>query len=276
VTIRSGREENVPYSLSRWTDLPSGKWPWFKGVLAEGSMFAFSSREALPSLWSLKPEDTLGLNFWTKDPWNLLLDRFLLKAYKVKVHMTITGWEEVEKGAPSLEKALWMLEDTAMGFGAGNVTWRFSPVPLLPPSTVVDRFQKIARTAKGCGVSRVYLAFLQENDLMPEQRTPGERRDLLFRLADQAARFDLQIQLCNDDQALLQGYVLPQNLALGVCAGPDEWDGLPPVESCGCAIMVDPFSINESCNLGCRYCYASDKSLSPKKHNTTRALPVVR
>ena len=50
----------------------------------------------------------------------------------------------------------------------------------------------------------------------------------------------------------------------------------PPSEGCGCVLMADPFTINESCTFGCQYCYAADKSLAPKKRNTTKGhLPVV-
>ena len=259
--------------MSRWTDVPAAKWAWFRGVLAEGSMLAFDPRNALPSEWSLKPEDTLGLNFWTKDPRNLLIDRELLKPYKVKIHMTITGWEEVEKGAPTLKDALWLLEDTAKVFGAENVTWRFSPVPLV--TDVADRFGRICAKASRAGVREVYLAFLQENDLMSETRTVSEREELLKKLGDRAAVFGIHVKLCADDQRLLQGGCLHHNVSHGICAGPADWGGLPEAEGCGCAIMIDPFSINESCTFGCQYCYAADKSLLPKKINTTRSLPIV-
>ncbi len=251
---RSGREEGLPYSLSRWTDIPGSqnKWDWFRGVLAQGEMIGFDPRDATPDFWSLKPEDTFGLNFWTKDPTNLLKDRDLLRPYKVKVHLTITGWEEVEKGAPSLRDACNLLTRTTIAYGAENVAWRFSPVPFV--DDVVDRFGRICAKACRAGIREVYLAFLQENDLMPERRTPAEREAILRRLGDRAAVFGIRVLLCNDDQGLLRGGVLHHNVAHGVCAGPADWDGLPPSEGCGCAIMIDPFTVNESCTFGCQYC----------------------
>jgi Domain of unknown function (DUF1848) len=273
VRTRRGIDEKLPYSLSRWTDVAAAKWDWFRGVLAEQEMIAFDPRSALPALWSLKPEETFGLNFWTKDPSNLLADRELLKPYKVKIHMTLTGWEEVEKGAPSLREACNLLTRTTMAYGAENVTWRFSPVPVV--DDVVDRFGRICARACRTGVREVYLAFLQENDLMPEPRSPAEREALLKRLGERADVFGIKVFLCNDDHQLLRGGLVHYNVSLGVCAGPNDWGGLPPVEGCGCAIMIDPFTINESCTFGCQYCYAADKTVSPKKHNTTRSLPIV-
>lgn len=271
---RRGREENVPYSLSRWTDVPAAKWGWFREALAEGGMIAFDPRTALPSYWSLAPEDTLGLNFWTKDPTNLLADRELLRPYRVKVHLTITGWEEVEKGVPSMDLAIDLCEQTVAAFGRENVIWRFSPVPMT--SDVVWRFFYIASRVL---MPKVYIAFLQENDLMPETRTPEERRRLTCEFASRVATFGTRVLLCNDDARLFDvpaPFVGAASPELGVCAGPDDWDGSPPAERCGCAIMIDPFTINESCTFGCQYCYAADKSISPKKHNTTRrALPLI-
>jgi hypothetical protein len=276
MAVRSGRAENIPYSLSRWTDLPAAKWAWFKGVLADGEMMGFdSSRSVIPAVWSLKPEDTLGLNFWTKDPRNLLLDRALLKPYNVKIHMTITGWEEVEKGAPSMKDAIWMFQDCAKVFGAENVIWRFSPVPLV--EDVIWRFYQIANQIR---TSKVYVAFLQPNDLVPETRDAAERRRLLNEFASKVNGMGTQVLLCNDDKALFgvaPPYPPPPNLSLGVCAAPEDWGGVPPATmGCGCAVMVDPFTVNESCTFGCTYCYAADKSLDPKKHNTTRSLPIVQ
>ena len=48
-----------------------------------------------------------------------------------------------------------------------------------------------------------------------------------------------------------------------------------PVEPCGCGVMPDPFTLNESCSYGCLYCYVGESTLRTKKHNTTRSLPVV-
>ena len=274
VFVRRGVEEGLPYSLSRWTDVPAGKWAWLKERFAEGEMLAFDPRSALPSVWSLKPEDTLGLIVWTRDPSNLLVDRALLQPYKVKVHVTVTGWEEVERGAPGLRDGCNLLVRTALAFGAENVVWRFSPIPLVPD--VVDRFGRICAKACRMGIREVYTAFLQPNDLMPEVRTRDEREALLKRMGDRAAVFGIKVLLCADDKELLRdGRCLHHNVALGICAGSGDWGDRPPVEECGCALMVDPFTINESCVFGCQFCYAADKSLATKKRNTTRSLPIL-
>lgn len=232
-------------------------------------MHGIDPRTGIPAKWSLQVPDTLGLIFWTKDPLNLVSDQDLLTPYPLVVHLTLTGWSEVEYGAPDIEMGIRLMRRTVRAFGTEQVVWRFSPVPQLPTPELLDRFKSIADQAVGMGLSKVYLSFLQDNDLMPEIRPLTERSDILSVLAEACPQ--LQILLCQDDLATpLQGKVLR-----GVCEDGSIF-GSPslPKEGCGCAMSVDPFTINESCNLGCRYCYAADQTLSGEKRNTTlRVLP---
>lgn len=272
----SGKAENLPYSLSRWTDVPAAKWPWFQQQLDQQWMLAIDQRTSVPARWSLKPEDTLGLMFWTKDPENLIAEP-RLKDYNVKIHVTVTGWFEVEKGAPGLYEGSELLNRAAKNFGPENVTWRFSPVPHVPLSSldVFYRFQTIAEAAADGGISKVFVSFLQNNDLMPESRSHEEKRALLERFADEAQKRNIKLLLCADDVSLLEGPKYP-NLEPGVCAPPEDYGPGVSTDTCGCAFVVDPFTVNESCTFGCQYCYAADAMLAPKKRNTTRGLPVVR
>lgn len=275
---RNGKEAGFPYSLSRWTDIPCAKWPWMVQSFRQGSMVAFDPTLALPAHWSLHPEETLGLVFWTKNPTNIIQDRSMLAGHRVKVHITATGWEEVEKGAPTLEESGVLIAKAVDTFGAENVTWRFSPVPLV--ADVVSRFSRIAHQASQAGLKSVYLSFLQTNDLMPETRTEEERLTLLDEMAAVGNSKGIKLLLCNEDRLLAGRSGLHPNLNSGICAPPEDFalegQGMPPSEGCGCVLMVDPFTINESCTLGCTYCYASDKSLATKKRNTTKYLNVLR
>ena len=269
MTLLSGVDEGVPYSLSRYTDVPNSKWPWFQACLEAQKMVAFDPRKAsAPGVWSLQPEDTLGLVFWTKNPTNLLLSQELLKPYQVTVHVTATGWSEVEKGTPTLEQAGQLLIKTAKSFK--QVYWRFSPVPMLPTTELFRRFQLLLGYASVAGIKQVYLSFLQPNDKLPESRAPQERFNILNTLADEAKAFGIQTILCRDDRSL-DGFKDPQ-FVLGPCVQPVDFGGQAHVqlENCGCVAMVDPFTVNESCGFGCDYCYSADKTLSEKKRNTTR------
>lgn len=276
--MKSGRTEGLPYSLSRWTDVPAAKWEWFQESFRAKKMVGFDPRTAIPSEWSLRPDDTLGLVFWTKDPTNLIFDAPWLRAYRVKVHVTATGWEEVEKGAPDLREGANLVGMAASIFGPENVTWRFSPVPDVPD--VAERFSTILAMASEYGVKSVYLSFLQENDLLPETRSEQDRLNVLVQVAEAAAHRGVRVYLCAEDRLLMGHPDLHPNLASGVCAPPEDFAlpnrERPPSEGCGCVLMVDPFTVNESCTMGCAYCYAGDKNSAQKKRNTTRSLPVVR
>lgn len=269
----SGRVEKLPYSLSRWTDLPAAKWRWFDQQLKQGWMVGFDPRTAVPGKWSLAIEDTFGLVFWTRNPLNLIADAERLRPYPMVIHFTLTGWHEVERGAPNIEDGLALLRDTVQVFGAERVVWRFSPIPMV--DEVLERFETIASEAARLGLTETFVAFLQENDLMPEKRAPRQRTELLKQLAVRAHGLD--VRLCNEDRTLdVGGKKGPANLNRGVCesgrrfARSDYTIDCPTTEGCGCALAVDPFTLNESCTMGCAYCYAADRSLTPKKRNTTR------
>jgi hypothetical protein len=272
--MRSGATEGFSYSLSRWTDVPASKWAWFVDRLNRGSMPGFDPTTGVPTLWSLAPQDVLGLQFWTKDPSNLIASAELLKPYPVKIHVTMTGWHEVELGAPRLARAGELLLETAKKFGRENVEWRFSPVPLV--DDVLVRFRSALWWAKMAELDHVFISFLQTNDRLPETRHPVKRKELIFRMAEEAQRHGIAIRLCNEDKLYRQhpDAETHPNFSYGVCAPVDEFptraEQQPKGEGCGCALTVDAFSINESCRFGCSYCYASDKSLSITKRNTVR------
>jgi DNA repair photolyase len=240
-------------------------------------MIGFDPRTAVPAYWSLKPEDTLGLVFWTKDPRNLVQEATLIGQYRTKIHLTVTGWEEVERGAPSLQNSLENLVATVRAYGPQNVTWRFSPVPLV--ADAAERFERIARVAQDSGLTSTYLSFLQPNDHLPETRAEEEKLSTLQRIAEVGDRYGIAVRLCQEDR-LLAGYPnAHRNLGSGICAPPEDFDlaghARSPAEGCGCVLMVDPFTFNESCGMGCQFCYAADKTLSPRKHNTTKKLKVL-
>lgn len=266
--LRRGLEEKLPYSLSRWTDLPASKWEWFQAQLKAGSMVALDPKTGLPSRWSLDPVDTLGLIFWTRNCANLVRDERLLRPYKKAIHFTLTGWHEVELRAPGIARGVDLLRSAVETFGVECVTWRFSPVPAVPD--VLQRFAAISSEVSRMGLRRVYVAFLQGNDWQSESRSKDERLELLRKMAEMT---NLQIVLCNDDRETMTE---PEGqLSTGVCEDGMRFTTGVRTEGCGCALAVDPFTQNESCRYGCKFCYAGNRSTSPKKRNTTR-LPMIK
>ena len=272
--LLSGRELGFPYSFSRWTDVPIDKWAWFEELLKTREMVAYHPEQWVPYRWSLRPDDTLGLVFWTKDPTNVMWAKLQERGYKIKVHVTVTGWKEEEGKAPDHWQGGMNLAMAADILGPQNVIWRFSPVPILPHQVIVDRFEYIMVQAAERGIDHVYLSFLQENDRMPETRDVQDRLNILVELAQVAQSRDFKIYLCNEDRLLAGSPNLHPNLASGVCAPPEDFElpgrAKPPSEGCGCVLMVDPFNINEACSVGCTYCYAASRDQSPKRTDTTK------
>jgi DNA repair photolyase len=266
-----GKESGFAYSLSRWTDLPAAKWEWFEERLRQESMLGIHPQTGMPRLWSLRPEDTLGMVFWTRDGRNLVKHEDLLEPYQKRFHFTLTGWQEVERKAPNIKQGLHILGDMVSAFGAENITWRFSPIPTLMEE-VFERFERIAEGVQRLGIRTVYVSFLQNNDLMQDKRGHFEREFVLRSLADAAP--ELTVILCNEDRSTFK--VENLNFRKGICEDGSFFGSPQETEGYGCALAVDPFTVNESCCFGCKYCYAANKDLAPKKRNTTKALPVLR
>lgn len=258
----SGKELNFPYSLSRYTDVPIDKWDFFKAIMKQGEMLGFHPEQMVPYRWSLRADDTLGLIFWTKDPTNVMFEGLPEKGYTVKLHVTVTGWEEVERKAPGLNEGANKLAMAHSILGADSVIWRFSPIPMLPQDELIRRFQLILARSSDQGLKRVYASFLQPNDLMPETRSELDRLNILVQMGDAAQQYGVKVLLCNEDRILANHPDLHPNVGSGVCAPPEDFAlpgrDKPSSEGCGCVLMVDPFGMNESCSVGCEYCIAPE------------------
>ena len=274
--MRYGAQEGVAYSLSRYTDLVATKWDWFREQIRQGSFEGFRTDELMPDRWSLNPEHVESLVFWTKDPRNIVCSQKLLEPYirsnAIKVHMTLTGWEEVEKGAPTLSRGLDLMKDVVGALRPYDVYWRFSPIPLLPKVQIVERYKRIANMAGSLGLPNVMVSFLQDNGKIPETRTDQEKLDILSELGNAS---NLKVVLCRDDDLLRRCNVeKTSKLQEGICWGTDWiWEigrggKSPPKERCGCHVMVDPFTMNEVCAISCGYCYSANPE--GKRVNTTK------
>lgn len=260
--LHSGSSRNLPYSFSRWTEVPGdpSRWEWFKSRVRQGVFDGFDPvHSGVPRSWSLLPEDTQELIFWTKNPLALLVDRSVLAPFegKVSVHVTCTGWgEEVERGVPGYKKVLPLLQPLVEVYGPERVTWRISPVPEREVALLLPLFD----LAAGTGIKRVFCSFLQENAGMGQGLLPPwQKKEDALALVEFGFDRGMQVSFCYDDQRFAPGVV-------GVCSPPTTPE--TPTDDCGCSLAVDPFGIHESCIYNCRYCYVTTPLLGPKRHNS--------
>lgn len=212
----------------------------------------------VPRSWSLLPEDTQELIFWSKNPSSLVKDSDLLFPYvgKVGVHITCTGWgNKVERGVPDYREVLPLLQPLIEVYGTEQVTWRISPVPEGDVSLLLPLFDLAAKT----GIERVFCSFLQENAVMPRILFPNEKEENTKALTAWGRERGMQVSFCYDDRMFAPGVV-------GVCSPPSTPE--TPTDACGCSLAVDPFGIHESCIYNCRYCYVTTPQLGPKRHNS--------
>jgi hypothetical protein len=240
--IRSGKSEGFAYHFSRYTDGPATFWHRFEAWLHAGRWTGFDSRDVLPCVWSTKPEDTLEWVFWSKNPSQLLKHRHLLNEYEFTLNFTLTGWEEVEHGAPNLERGLDLLCKSVDSLGPSRVIWRFSPIPLDMP---LDRFEAVCKRVSEHGLHRVFLNFLDDNSYVPETRSMDAKRKLLLSLKAIGETHGIVPLLCANNQD-------PIPCERGVCSvSPGSEERMP----CGCTHSVDAFAMNAPCAYRCGYCY---------------------
>src|SRR3990172_174724 len=104
--IRSGNQEQVPYSISRDTDVLAFYMDWFTQCMNKGEVLARTSHEVIPSLWSLKPEDIYYFVFWSRDYSSLIKNWDIFKDIPFIANITVNGYESLSKKSPNWELAL--------------------------------------------------------------------------------------------------------------------------------------------------------------------------
>lgn len=262
--LHTGTQTGFSYGFSRYTEVPGdpSRWSWFLERLKEGHFLGVHPVTGVPVLWSLRPEDTEELIFWTKNPVGLIESAHLLREeFPLSIHVTVTGNDSsLERSVPSPERAAQLLEQIVSIYGSHFVTWRISPyVPGEGRIPLPDLFERMAST----GVTRVAVSFYQEH---PGGSKEGSRFSLSLQekvqfweeISTLAKKHRMLAFLCKDDEI-----VSPKSVGICTPTARNQRDS-----GCGCSLSVDAFTATESCVYGCVYCYAVDRNLAPKRRNT--------
>lgn len=279
-TVASGGPRRTVVSASRRTDIPAFYARWFLRRVEEGFCewvhpFGGGLRRI-----SLRPEDCAGIVFWTRNPGPLVpaLGDLRREGYVLYVHATITGYpRELDAYGPALDVALRRFREAAGILGPDAVTWRYDPIvvsSLTPRERHLAVFEEISRALEGATRS-AYVSFV---DLYGKTRSgferlersrgirfvdPGteERRELILRLRDLAARRGMTLFACCEDELAGEGVekgrcVDAERLrALGADL-PETYARRPSRPGCGCSESVD-IGAYDTCAFGCAYCYAT-------------------
>ena len=261
-------------SASRRTDIPAFYSRWFLRRLAEGFCDWINPFGGQVLHVSLRPQDTLGIVCWTRNPAPLAASLGALQqaGYGFAFHFTINGYPgELESHNPPVETALRAFRDLARRLPPGRAWWRYDPILLTQatPSAWHERnFSRLAEALEG-QTRRCYFSFasfyrktrrnLDASGLPWREPAIGEKLELARRLRLIARRHGIDMFSCCDDQLLAAGVEKARCVDASVFlpeAAPSGFKLAPTRAGCGCTQSVD-IGAYDTCAFGCAYCYAT-------------------
>jgi hypothetical protein len=152
-------------SVSRRTDIPAFYTDWFVRRLKERCVFVRHPYTKEIFYVSLKPEDILGIVFWSKNFSPLLsrIDDIERVTKNLFFHFTITGIsKEIEVNTPSYKEAIEDLIFIAERYSPDNIIWRFDPICITDKISFqehIESFMRCAGRLKGY-VYTCYISFV--------------------------------------------------------------------------------------------------------------------
>lgn len=279
---------NYILSVSRRTDIPAFYIEWFIKRLKEGYLFVRHPYTGEYFYVSLKPENILGIVFWSKDYSKLLqrLQEIEGVTHRLFFHFTITGLpQDIETNAPPYLEAVKDFLFIARRYSPRHIIWRFDPICItdkIPFEYHLEAFRRLAEMLRGycytCYISFVnpYYKVIKNLERYTLHRlldiSYEEKRRYAEQLVDVAKQYGIRIYACCND------YLLPDEknplfnrgdkVQKGSCINRNYlariWDikGLdyeppsPTRKECACTKSIDIGAYN-TCPHGCIYCYAN-------------------
>lgn len=258
------------FSASRRTDIPTWYAEWLCNRLASGSVCV--RHNVRVTRWRFTRESVDCLALWTKNPLPLLEPKrtAFLREWPCAFQFTLTGYgADVEPGLPDKRLLLEAFAALADVFGADRMVWRYDPVffgDAYPSSRHAALFKALAKRLQGHTRTCV-ISFLDAYPKLRRRLSPlgvresgaDERRTLVARLAETAARCGMSLRLCAealDVPGVGHGGCLDRAFVEG--AAGCRLDVRPSRQRtlCRCAASLD-IGVYGSCGNGCLYCYAN-------------------
>ncbi|HUU03267.1 MAG TPA: DUF1848 domain-containing protein [Myxococcota bacterium] len=275
-------------SASRRTDVPAFHSAWFTERLAAGFVrLPNPHNKTQISEISLRPVDVEAIVFWTKNPAPMFahLDAVERACERFYFQFTLNDYPpELEPGLPPLDERCASFEKLSRGLGPGRVIWRYDPIIIsnrtdfayhlakfralcerLAPHThrvmisLVDYYKKTVRSLRPLREA----GYEFEMDADRSQET----RDLLRELARCAAKHQIEIQSCAEEQdfsdiGIPPGACIDGELIERLFGPGKKWKRDPAQRKhCLCSTSRDIGSY-DTCSHNCLYCYATDNPAS--------------
>lgn len=206
-------------SASINADVPAHYGAWFMQRLDAGyCRIARADGFGYPRV-PLTRDAVEGFVFWTRcvEPFLPVLGRMQRDGYAFTVQFAITGYpREIDPAPASAKAAAAQLAKLASEFGPRVAVWRYDPLlvtPLTPLEWHHGNFERIARALAGA-TDEAVLAFARfrrrprrtrSGDMTRTDPEPGQKRDLVKRLAQIADSYGMRLTLCAQPDWLAPG-----------------------------------------------------------------------
>lgn len=264
-------------SASRRTDIPAFYTPWFMNRIRAG--FCVYPNPLYRRTFyrvSLRPDEVLGIVFWTRHAAPLLrhLPELDKAGFTYYFQYTVVEYPSiVHPRSPSLEMTLATFQEVSRQVGPSRIVWRYDPIVLSSGTGAEwhrERFLRIADALSG------YTETVMVSVVDPYAKTkrrldatmdgvvyePDAYQELLVWMAEESAGRGLATQTCTEPGISIPG------VTMGSCVDTRllcQIKGRPAPsrvrihrqrEGCLCHQSVD-IGVNDSCTFGCQYCYAT-------------------
>lgn len=264
-------------SVSRRTDIPAFYAKWFLNRIEAGFCEWVNPFGGQVYRVSLRPEDCLGLVFWTRYPAPLLphLDELKARGFAFYFHFTINGYgPRLETHNPDPVKALDVFRSLSDRISPALTLWRYDPILFsdqTPAEYHIGQFASLARALRGA-TERCYFSFvdaygktrrnLRAHNIPYSEPGGKEKLALVRRMRDIAAGEGITLYSCCEDAMVGEGVEKAHCVELELLRRmrPDLTQRLkaaPTRAECGCVESVD-IGAYDTCRFGCVYCYATN------------------
>jgi len=267
-------------SASRRTDIPAFYTNWFMNRIRAGFCHWINPFGGQVYRVSLRPNDCLGIVFWTRDPRPLMPHlRFLTsEGYRFYFHFTINGYPRIlEPHRPPVEEAITVFKRLSDAVSPELILWRYDPIVLstaTPATYHLKQFHYLAANLSGytrsCYFSFVNLYTKTQRNLQKvEERHglsfyelgPEKQLELARQLQAIAEAYGIKLYSCCNDLLVGAGIQKARCVDRSSLDGPDSQSvclrPAPTRRGCGCLESVDIGAYN-TCVNGCIYCYATN------------------
>lgn len=263
-------------SVSRRTDIPAFYSEWFINRLREGYVLIPNPYNANQlSRVSLSPQKIDCIVFWTKNALPLLnkLDIIEELGYKdYYFEFTVTAYDnKIEKHLPQKEKIIDVFQRLSDKIGTNRVDWRFDPIIIdkqFTESWMLNRFEQLCKSlAKYTNKCIISFIDIYRHIRLDFDKIPLTAMDNIAKsLVDIASSYNLKLYICSEDQDYSS-----HGLYHSACIDKEKIESIIGCKlnvrkdvgqrkNCRCMESVD-IGVYNTCNHGCCYCYATNKSI---------------